>query len=350
MASKKRNLVAILLVSVVAALLLSVLAFPSIIGGTSSKQSGTLAVLVTDPPSVPRGVTALYMNYDSVEIHSAQGTNNSGWIDLKASGVLNLMSLVNETQSIASASIPSGTFDSVRFGVVSTAVTFQGANYTTPFLTGSGTVTISLATELQVNSGKTSVLLIDLAPTVLSSSQSTPQFNVTTSATAYSVPTQDLSPTSTQPGNRTNITSTNWWTEIQGQYSAKILSVRLSPSSFSALVENNGTSAITIESLEIATFSSNTSGAGSLPSIAFFANFEVNSDGSLSLSNQNQTSLGTARGYVLQPSASATFTFSGQVVLSRSFSGSTQIIVSGNSYFITLGGTGIYETVSVTAQ
>src|SRR5487761_1663101 len=100
----KRSRILLAIVVIVAGLLVSALVFSSSLfsAGPKSQETGTLAVLLTDPPSLPNGATALYMNYGSVQVHStsdiAATSSSSDWIDLGASGVLNLTSLVNATQ------------------------------------------------------------------------------------------------------------------------------------------------------------------------------------------------------------------------------------------------------------
>src|SRR5579872_277586 len=58
-------------------------------GSTQRSGSGTLAVLMTDPPTVPDGTTAVYINYSDVQVHVSQDGNNSGWTDLQSSGTIN---------------------------------------------------------------------------------------------------------------------------------------------------------------------------------------------------------------------------------------------------------------------
>ena len=99
------------------------------LGSTSTAQSGpsgTLAVLLTDPPTVPNGVTAVYATYSDVQVHVNGAGNLSGWYDLHSSGQINLMSVINIGQTIASTSVPTGNYDALRFNVTAAMVTYQG--------------------------------------------------------------------------------------------------------------------------------------------------------------------------------------------------------------------------------
>ncbi len=76
---------------------------PSSTTQTSSGQTGTLAVLMTDPPTIPEGVTAVYIDYNNLAIHVSDAGNQTGWTDLGSSGNINLLSVVNSTQTMAVA-------------------------------------------------------------------------------------------------------------------------------------------------------------------------------------------------------------------------------------------------------
>src|ERR1700691_686599 len=93
-------------------------------------KTGTLAVLMTDPPTIPVGVTAVYMNYSNVQVHVSKAGNQTGWTDLQTSGDINLLSIVNSTQTIAAANISSGIFNALQFNITNVVITFQGQNYT----------------------------------------------------------------------------------------------------------------------------------------------------------------------------------------------------------------------------
>ena len=117
--------------------------------------SGTLAVLMTDPPTVPDGVTAVYINYSSMEVHFSQAGNQTGWTDLQTSGEIDLMSIVNESQTIASANISSGNFNGLRFNVTSAVVTFQGTNYTADLVYQDHTLYVWIPGGIIVSDGQT---------------------------------------------------------------------------------------------------------------------------------------------------------------------------------------------------
>ena len=72
-------------------------------------------MLLTDPPTVPNGTTAVYVTYSGLAVHIAGAGNNSGWHVLNAQGSIDLMSIINVSQTIASANIQSGRFRRASF-------------------------------------------------------------------------------------------------------------------------------------------------------------------------------------------------------------------------------------------
>ncbi len=61
-------------------------------------------VMLTDPPTVPAGTTVLNLTYSNVTLHIAYPNGTSEWLPVNASGTVNLFSLVNMSQTIASTS------------------------------------------------------------------------------------------------------------------------------------------------------------------------------------------------------------------------------------------------------
>ncbi|HYB03409.1 MAG TPA: DUF4382 domain-containing protein, partial [Nitrososphaerales archaeon] len=95
-----------------------------------SQNADDLAVLMTDPPTVPEGVTAVYITYANLAIHVSDAGNNTGWHVLDLQGQIDLMSIINSTQTIVDANVTSGNFNALAFNVTSAIVTFNGLNYT----------------------------------------------------------------------------------------------------------------------------------------------------------------------------------------------------------------------------
>ena len=129
---------------------------------SGNQSSAQIPVLLTDPPIVPAGTTALVIDYSSVKVH-VRGTASSGWVNASGSGTINLLDLVNTTEVIGTTKISANSIiDMIGFNVTSATITINGttSNVTVP----SGKVTAQITGEGKVNA--TSGLLLDLSPTV----------------------------------------------------------------------------------------------------------------------------------------------------------------------------------------
>ena len=93
-------------------------------------NAGTVDVLLTDPPTLPAGVTAVFVTYSNVAVHVRGAGNQSGWTNSNTAGTLNLVKLVNVSSTIATIKVSTGVYNELRFNISSAAVTFNGKNYT----------------------------------------------------------------------------------------------------------------------------------------------------------------------------------------------------------------------------
>jgi len=136
-------------------------------GTTSTSPTGgqpayNLAIFMTDPPIVPPNVTAVYLSYKDIMIHKIEGDD---WISLNQSGEIELMGLVNFTQIISLAKLPTGNYNLLRFTNSSAIVTYEGKNYTAKI--PSDEVLVRIEPPLTINSSATTGLMIDLSPKVI---------------------------------------------------------------------------------------------------------------------------------------------------------------------------------------
>ena len=292
---------------------------------TSAAQSGTgtLAVMLTDPPTVPDGVTALYATYNNIAVHVSGAGNQSGWYDLHSSGQINLMGVVNVSQTVASASIPSGVYNVLRFNVTSAQVTYNGANYTALLLEnqqGASVITVAIPGGVQVSNAQTSAAMLDLTPTVLLLGNHTdPSFAFIGAARAYTLPAQSYSRDDLKVGSRVDLTKQNWWKQLEKTAHFGITAASLTPSSFSITVDNTGNTSILFR---MAAITPTTSYHGGFVPVGpeSSAMFVVEPNGTLiplggNLREMAQSVL--AGGYLLAPKTNATFSYSGTIEIGR---------------------------------
>jgi Domain of unknown function (DUF4382) len=148
---------------------------------TSSQQAGNFLVLLTDPPIVPAGTTQLNMTYSGLSLRVAFANGTSSWVPVTASGTVNLLALVNVSQTIGSANMPQGsTVNAVQFTISSVSATIGGQVY--PVTTLSSQLVVPIKGSQALNQTRSAALL-DLSPTLVQINST----NSTGSAVSYYV-------------------------------------------------------------------------------------------------------------------------------------------------------------------
>ncbi len=342
----------------------------------SQASTGTLSVLLTDPPTVPNGVSAVYATYNDIGVHVSDAGNQSGWYNVKASGIINLMSVINVSQTIATGNIPSGTYNALRFNITSAQVTYNGANYTALFVedtTGATSLTVPIIGGLSIQSGGSAAAVIDLTPTVLMLGNSTnPTFAFIGAAKAYSMPAQSISHGDFRVGHRDDLRSAGWWEEIQHSSHFQISAASLSGNSLSVTVQNTGNTSLVFRMVGVTSTTSQSGGDGRWMS----SDASIAATSAFFVVEQNQSLVfinGTSRfgmlrtvaagGYLVAPNSSATFTYSGPIsigVLAHfqfgqdhgdlQVSQNAQSIVSGQRYVVTVQASGLLAQTAVVAS
>ncbi len=120
------------------------------------------ALTITDPPILPEGVSAVYLSYEDIHIHSL---SMSSWISLQQSDTLNLLGLIEVAQLIALSTIPEGKYDLIRFLNVSAIVTYENVNYTAKM--PSDQLLVNISPPLEVSGNTIKSILLQLIPRVI---------------------------------------------------------------------------------------------------------------------------------------------------------------------------------------
>ncbi len=129
--------------------------------------SGSQVVFsITDPPSVPSGTNALSVAYSSLQAHVNYTNGTSAWVSGSGSGTLNLMQLINVTQVIGSATVPSNSvITAVSMHISSANITINGTTYAVTLPAGSDTLTANVS---ETTANGTMSALIDFTPSIVS--------------------------------------------------------------------------------------------------------------------------------------------------------------------------------------
>ncbi len=152
---KGKTLLVIMLIAVV-------LIFAIYSNATSKTASSRqIDVALTDPPSVPPGTDALYINYSSVFIDIlSNGTLER--IESHDSGSVNLMSLVNFSEKIARFNIPANSIvEGVGLRINSENIVINNQTYKVVLRQG------EIVSPIFGDKNSSDEILVDLAPTVI---------------------------------------------------------------------------------------------------------------------------------------------------------------------------------------
>ncbi len=98
-------------------------------GGLNLGAPGSVSILLTDPPSVPAGVSAVYISYSNLALHLTE-LGDSGWVTVAGHGTVDTMGLVNLSQTISTGNVPSGRYNLLVFNITSAKVEFLGTAMT----------------------------------------------------------------------------------------------------------------------------------------------------------------------------------------------------------------------------
>jgi len=94
---------------------------------------------IRDPPQLPydSSITAISVTFTSIEIHTANAGNASGWHTITAGATVNLFTVLNVSKVLGSASLPAGKYTELRFNVSQVIVTKSGFMVTFTIPSGS---------------------------------------------------------------------------------------------------------------------------------------------------------------------------------------------------------------------
>jgi len=330
---------------------------------SSPGPSGALAVLMTDPPTVPVGVSDVYVTFENLGIHLSSAGNSTGWHILNVKGQIDLMSVINSTQTVASANITSGDFNALAFNVTSAEVTYDGSNYTADLIYKDHALFVPIIGGINVTNGETSAALIDVSPTVLLLGNTTsPTFAFVPAAAAYTVPAQSVNSLHLKTGDRDDIKNASWWATVQRESKFEVTGVSLTPDSLSFNVTNTGNYPVMLRFADIA---SRTSASGGNIPLSNFQTvlmqtevFVTERNGSmipiLEVGNGIVESMIDTAGYLLPVGHMVMFSFSGNVTLGVAISSvykhaPTHAVVSGQEYVLSLSGNGLFVQTSIQA-
>jgi predicted lipoprotein with Yx(FWY)xxD motif len=128
----------------------------------STSTTGQTPILITDPPQVPAGTQSLIIDYSNEQVQ-VNNAGSSSWISASGSGSVDLISVVNLSQTIGRVSLPTGAIiDAVRFNVTAATIEINGTVYNVTLPSSTFTAQIVGSSTLNSSSG----VVVDLSPAI----------------------------------------------------------------------------------------------------------------------------------------------------------------------------------------
>lgn len=149
----------------------------------SAYSSSYIPISITDPPQVPAGTQALYINYSSFYINTYYN-GQPEWVPVNSSGRLDLMGLVNASQVIGSVNLKhNSTITGVEFRITSSQIVIDNTTYNVYATNPLVSAKLSATYPLNSSSG----ILLDFSPVVTQSYSNSSAFIMLPSLSAMVV-------------------------------------------------------------------------------------------------------------------------------------------------------------------
>jgi hypothetical protein len=338
----------------------------------SKPNTGLLALQITDPPIAPPGVTNVVIAYSDIYIHVAGAGIQSGWVKVAGAGTIDLMSVTSVSQTLASSTVPLGTYNGMRFNVTSATVTYNNTAYPATVPRGWIGVPFPRIGGVTVSSAADTGVVIDMAPTIVTTNENgNLHFMIMPVVRAYPVPGA-FQKSYEQAGARESKSNQAFLIqyELQNAGQITIQNPVLHGTSLTLTVVNTGSTNVTLTHVfmigpsQVSLQSGNVTFYGELKSYQIFA---VLANKTLEIANNKTQMISQWQsgqlGYQLASGASVTLTYTNangialinQVVQNLQQAGAlvttTQNIIVGQAYGLAAGGffdARAYATVTAT--
>jgi hypothetical protein len=341
---------------------------------------GNLAVLLTDPPQIPSGISAVYVSYDDVSFHEF-ATNI--WYNFQVSGTVDVVSLVNRTITLINQRVPTGTYDQISLMINKVVATYFAKNIT--IFSGSQNISASVPGDINIYNSTQVASIFDLQSSILNlNSTSSPKFVFNAVAYSAQLPVSAQKFLYLGQGQITNLSSQPWWSEFRNNFEPRLMitGATLTTNSVSVTVKNVGNVTIQLKFVTVAPLTVSTTSVHmktpyiigvpignvtnttaefeAMPSFAGASIFLVLSNGSLVPISYNEVSsidVGSTiesyavlnpYSYSLQPGEQVTLSYTGPLTLfGQSWIANNIITPLGSTFIITVIGNNAVAAILV---
>ena len=127
-----------------------------------AQKTASVGISITDPPKVPYGTQALYVNYSSLSVQTSHN-GRARWVPINTSGRIDLMGLINYSEFIGNVSVVDGaSITGIRLNISSADITINNQTYPAQILQPQ--IFASIQNNTKING--TSSMLVDFSPVV----------------------------------------------------------------------------------------------------------------------------------------------------------------------------------------
>ncbi len=126
--------------------------------------TGTVRLLITDPPKYSDNITSITITFSQIALNRADTEGNETWVVLtNTSKTIDLMQIINVTESLGNFEVPAGSYNQIRF--MTPYATAVINNETVELTIPSGNQTglkVHFQTPLQVGANMVTTVTIDI--------------------------------------------------------------------------------------------------------------------------------------------------------------------------------------------
>ena len=126
--------------------------------------NGTVTLLVKDPPSYSSDVSSINVTFSKIELNQVVAGGNESWVTLTGtSTIVDLLKIINATETLGSFNVPVGNYSQIRFMVSSVTARINGQIVILSIPSGNETgLKVHFEEPFQLKSGETVTITIDI--------------------------------------------------------------------------------------------------------------------------------------------------------------------------------------------
>jgi hypothetical protein len=127
-------------------------------------NSGTVRLIIMDPPHYSNNITSINITFTEIALNQVNSTGNDAWIVLtNSTTTIDLLQIVNVTQSLGSFSVPVGNYSQIRFMVSNATALINNQTVILTIPSGAETgLKVHFQTPLQITANGIVTITIDI--------------------------------------------------------------------------------------------------------------------------------------------------------------------------------------------